>query len=245
MVALLLVVAMTQKNKPSPNVLITLTKALTWLFLGFQFMVFGLLLAGKTLPISHSAFMLWHRLGGGQITHTWVDSSQISVYAKQAAVVSEDAKFVQHNGFDIPSIKKALRKNEQNGTIGAGGSTISQQLAKNLFLTAHRSYVRKAQEAIIVVMMEHIWDKPRILTVYLNVVEFGKGIYGIEAAAQHYFKKHANQLSKGEAALLIALLPNPKYYEKNLNNRRLLCKKQIILHRMPSALLPQSSIDPK
>lgn len=239
MVALLSVFTMTQtKTKHKHRAVAKFIKIMAWLFLGLHLLVFGLLWVGKVLPVTQSAFMLSHRLAGGHITQTWVDSSQISLYAKQAAIVSEDAKFATHNGFDIQSIKQALKKNERKGAIGAGGSTISQQLAKNLFLTAHRSYIRKAEEAIIVVMMEHIWDKQRILTVYLNVVEFGNGIYGIEAAAQHYFGKHAKQLSKDEAALLVALLPNPKYYEKNLNNRRLLRKKQIVLRRMPSASLP-------
>lgn len=235
MVVLLSVFAMTQHKT---NAFVKLIKTTAWLFLAIHCLVFCLLLAGKVLPVTHSAFMLSHRLGGGQIAQTWVDDGQISLYAKQAAIVSEDAKFTTHNGFDIASMKQALKKNEQKGAIGAGGSTISQQLAKNLFLTAHRSYIRKAEEAIIVIMMEHVWDKQRILTVYLNVVEFGNGIYGIEAAAQHYFGKHAKQLNKGEAALLIALLPNPKYYEKNPNHRRLLRKKQIILRRMHTASLP-------
>ena len=125
--------------------------------------------------------------------------------------------------------------------MSAGGSTITQQLAKNLFLTSHRSYVRKIEEAIITVMIETLWDKQRILTAYLNVAEFGNGIYGIEAAAQHYFDKSAAKLNRDESALLIAMLTNPKYYEDNQGDRRLRNKQRIIKKRMSNAVLPQSA----
>ena len=168
----------------------------------------------------------------------WVDYDNIAKAVKQAAVASEDAKFATHNGFDMDGIERAIRANEAGGAVSMGGSTISQQLAKNLFLTSHRSYIRKGEEAVITVMMEGMWDKQRILEVYLNVAEFGEGIYGIEAAAQHYYGKSAKNLSREQSALLISMLPNPKYYQKNLNNRRLQNKKRIIMKRMPSAVLP-------
>lgn len=204
----------------------------------FHVLVVGLLMLWQHYPVENSMFMLWHRLAGGSVTQSWVDDSAIAKSAKQAAIASEDAKFVRHNGFDMDGIEVAMKANEAAGSVARGGSTISQQLAKNLFLTSHRSYVRKAQEALITVMMEKMWSKQRILTVYLNVAEFGDGIYGIEAAAQHYFNKSAAKLSANESALLIAMLPNPKYYEKNLNNKRLKNKQRIILKRMPSAALP-------
>ncbi len=208
------------------------------LFIGFHVMVAGLLAVGSAVPVTNSAFMVWHRLSGGSVTQTWVDYDKIAKSTKQAAIASEDGTFATHNGFDFASIQAAMKANEAEGAVSVGGSTISQQLAKNLFLTSHRSYIRKGEEAIITVMMEALWSKKRILEVYLNVAEFGEGIYGIEAAAWHYFKKPAKKLSREQSALLISLLPNPKYYGKNLNAKRLRNKQRIILRRMNSAALP-------
>ncbi|WP_105243958.1 monofunctional biosynthetic peptidoglycan transglycosylase [Psychrobacter sp. Marseille-P5312] len=207
----------------------------------FHVLVAGLLLIWKTQPINNSMFMLTHRLTGGEVTQEWVEYDQIAKSAKQAAIVSEDSTFSQHNGFDIKGIKEAQKKNEASGKTTAGGSTITQQLAKNLFLTAHRSYIRKGEEAIITVMIETLWDKQRILTAYLNVAEFGDGIYGIEAAANHYFNKTAANLNRDESALLISMLTNPKYYENNQGDRRLRNKQRIIKKRMKNAVLPQSA----
>lgn len=208
------------------------------LVISFHLLVAGLLVVWKDSPVNNSMFMLSHRLQGGSVSQIWVDDSQIAKYAKQAAIASEDAKFASHNGFDMEGIEAAIKANEKAGGISMGGSTITQQLAKNLFLTSHRSYIRKGEEAIITVMIEQLWDKERILTVYLNVAEFGDGIYGIEAAAQHYFDKPASKLNKEQSALLISMLPNPKYYQKNQNAKRLQNKKRIIMRRMPSAVLP-------
>lgn len=211
--------------------------------LSFQLLVLALLAVWHSQPANNSMFMFVHRLQGGQVTQVWVDYDKIAKSVKQAVIVSEDAKFSQHDGFDFDSIERAIEKNQQaknqqQSTL-RGGSTISQQLAKNLFLTSHRSYVRKAQEALITVMMEKMWSKRRILEVYLNVVEFGEGIYGIEAAAQHYYGKSAKALSREESAFLACLLPNPKYYQKNRHVKRLRAKQKIILQRMPSAVLPK------
>ena len=178
---------------------------------------------------------------GGEVTQNWVEYDDIAQSAKQAAIVSEDSTFNQHHGFDIKGIKAAQKKNEATGKMSAGGSTITQQLAKNLFLTSHRSYTRKAEEAIVTVMIEAIWDKQRILTAYLNVAEFGNGIYGIDAAAQHYFDKSAANLNKDESALLISMLTNPKYYEDNRRDKRLRNKQRIIKKRMNNAVLPQAA----
>lgn len=209
------------------------------LIVAFHLMVAGLLVVWKTQPVTNSMFMLKHRLFEGKVTQSWADYDAIAKSAKQAAIASEDAKFTQHNGFDLQGIEAAHKKNEASGKMAAGGSTITQQLAKNLFLTSHRSYVRKGEEALLTVMIEKMWDKKRILTVYLNVAEFGNGIYGIDAAAHHYFNKSAAKLNRDEAAMLIAMLPNPKYYEKNRNDRRLKNKQRIIKRRMNSAILPQ------
>ncbi|MGP5504138.1 monofunctional biosynthetic peptidoglycan transglycosylase [Psychrobacter celer] len=207
----------------------------------FHILVAGLLLIWKTQPINNSMFMLTHRLTGGTVTQNWAEYDAIAKSAKQAAIVSEDATFSQHNGFDLKGIEAARKKNEETGKMSAGGSTITQQLAKNLFLTAHRSYIRKGEEAIITVMIETLWDKQRILTAYLNVAEFGDGIYGIEAAAHHYFNKTAANLNRDESALLISMLTNPKYYENNQGDRRLRNKQRIIKKRMKNAVLPQSA----
>ncbi|WP_348549536.1 monofunctional biosynthetic peptidoglycan transglycosylase [Psychrobacter sp. KFRI-CH2-11] len=207
----------------------------------FHILVAGLLLIWKTQPINNSMFMLTHRLTGGTVTQNWAEYDAIAKSAKQAAIVSEDATFSQHNGFDLKGIEAARKKNEETGKMSAGGSTITQQLAKNLFLTAHRSYIRKGEEAIITVMIEALWDKQRILTAYLNVAEFGDGIYGIEAAAHHYFNKTAANLNRDESALLISMLTNPKYYENNQGDRRLRNKQRIIKKRMKNAVLPQSA----
>lgn len=215
--------------------------ALMLLVVAFHVLVAGLLLIWKTQPINNSMFMLTHRLTGGTVTQTWAEYDAIAKSAKQAAIVSEDSTFSQHNGFDMKGIELAMKKNEESGTTSAGGSTITQQLAKNLFLTSHRSYVRKGEEAVITVMIETFWDKQRILTAYLNVAEFGNGIYGIDAAAHHYFDKSAANLNRDESALLISMLTNPKYYEDNRSDRRLRNKQRIIKKRMKNAVLPQAA----
>lgn len=213
-------------------------KPLLVVFFVFNLLVAMLLGVGRVVPVNHSAFMLAHRFDGGKIHQIWVDYEDIAKSTKQAAIASEDATFATHNGFDFASIERAIKHNESEGAISVGGSTISQQLAKNLFLTSHRSYIRKAEEAVIVVMMERIWDKKRILEVYLNVAEFGDGIYGIEAAARHYYGKSAKNLSREQSALLISMLPNPKYFQKNKNAKRLRNKQRIILRRMNGVVLP-------
>ncbi len=215
--------------------------ALIVLVVAFHVLVAGLLLIWKTQPINNSMFMLSHRLMGGDVSQTWVEYDAIAKSAKQAAIVSEDSTFSQHNGFDMKGIKAAQKKNEATGKMSAGGSTITQQLAKNLFLTSHRSYTRKAEEAILTIMIETLWDKQRILTAYLNVAEFGKGIYGVEAAAQYYFDKSAANLNRDQSALLIAMLTNPKYYESHQSDKRLRNKQRIIKKRMKNAVLPQSA----
>lgn len=215
--------------------------AIILIIVAFHILVAALLLVWKSQPINNSMFMLTHRLTGGEVTQEWVEYDQIAKSAKQAAIASEDSTFSQHNGFDIKGIKEAQKKNEASGKTTAGGSTITQQLAKNLFLTAHRSYIRKGEEAIVTVMIETLWDKQRILTAYLNVAEFGDGIYGIEAAAHHYFNKTAANLNRDESALLISMLTNPKYYENNQGDRRLRNKQRIIKKRMKNAVLPQSA----
>ena len=152
--------------------------------------------------------------------------------------MAEDDRFVDHEGFDWEGIQKAIDKNQKKGKVVAGGSTISQQLAKNLFLSGERSLLRKSEEAIITMMMERILDKERILHIYLNVIEWGDGVFGAEAASRHYFGVSAAQLSQQQAARLAAMVPRPRFYDKNRNAPWLQKKTQIILERMPRAQLP-------
>lgn len=149
-----------------------------------------------------------------RLRHQWVDYDRFSTHLKRAVVAAEDDRFVEHKGFDWTGIQHAIETSRQRGTPTAGGSTITQQLAKNLFLSPTRSYLRKAQEAVITMMIESSWSKRRILEVYMNVAEWGRGIFGGEAAAQHFFGISADRLGPAEAANLAVRLPNPRRYEQ-------------------------------
>lgn len=173
-----------------------------------------------------------------KLQYAWVPYDKISSNLKRAIIVAEDAKFADHEGFDWEGIQKALEKNQKKGKVVAGGSTISQQLAKNLFLSGERSAIRKGEEALITVMMETILDKERIFEIYLNVIEWGDGVFGAEAAAHHYFGVTAAKLSREQSAKLAAMVPRPRFYDKNRNASWLLRKTEIILQRMPQADLP-------
>jgi monofunctional biosynthetic peptidoglycan transglycosylase len=173
-----------------------------------------------------------------RLAYTWVPYERISVELKRAMIAAEDARFVEHEGFDWEGIQQALDKNTRRGRVVAGGSTITQQLAKNLFLSSQRSYWRKTEEALITLMLEAMLDKRRIFELYLNVIEFGDGVFGSEAAARRYFGVGAGALSAEQAARLAAMAPNPRYYEKHPGARGLARKISIILARMPAAELP-------
>lgn len=173
-----------------------------------------------------------------RVAYLWMPYERISVQLKRAMIAAEDAKFVEHEGFDWDGIQQAMEKNARRGHVVAGGSTITQQLAKNLFLSSQRSYWRKTEEAVITLMLEAMLDKRRILEIYLNVIELGEGIFGSEAAAQHYYGVGASVLTAEQAARLAAMAPNPRYYEKHPDARGLARKIQIILARMPAAELP-------
>ncbi|HRP64520.1 MAG TPA: monofunctional biosynthetic peptidoglycan transglycosylase [Thauera sp.] len=154
-----------------------------------------------------------------QLKHEWVAYERISIHLKRAVVAAEDDRFLDHQGFDWEGIQRALERNAERGRLAAGGSTISQQLAKNLFLSPSRSWLRKGQEAVITVMIETTWDKRRILEVYLNVAEWGNGVFGAEAAARHYYGRSAASLGPAEAARLAVMLPNPRLYEHRFGPR--------------------------
>ena len=193
---------------------------------------------------SDSAFMsarldvLHEKRPDAMLRHQWVRYDRISVNLKRAIVAAEDAKFVDHEGFDWEGIQKAMEKNEKKGKIVTGGSTISQQLAKNLFLSSKRTPWRKAEEALITVMLEKMMDKRRILEIYLNVIEWGESVFGCEAAARHYYGVSAASLGPEQAARLAAMVPNPRFYDRNRNARGLMRKTGIILARMNSAEVP-------
>jgi monofunctional biosynthetic peptidoglycan transglycosylase len=173
-----------------------------------------------------------------QLRHQWVPYERISAQLKRAVVTSEDARFVDHEGVDWEAVQKAYEENLKRGRPAKGGSTISQQLAKNLFLSSDRSYLRKAQELVITTMLEWLWDKRRILEVYLNVVEWGDGVFGAEAAARHYYGIGAHQLGAEQAARLAAFLPSPKRYGRIRSGRYLDARTEAILRWMPSAQIP-------
>lgn len=173
-----------------------------------------------------------------KLQHAWVAYDRISPSLKRAVVVAEDSKFVEHEGFDWDAIEKAREKNRRKGKVVAGGSTISQQLAKNLFLSGERTPWRKGQEALITVMIEHVMDKRRILEIYLNVIEWGEGVFGAEAAARHYYGTSALALGPEASARLAAMVPNPSFYDRNRGSAWLARKTQMILARMPAAELP-------
>jgi monofunctional biosynthetic peptidoglycan transglycosylase len=172
------------------------------------------------------------------LRHQWIPYERISRSLKQAVIAAEDARFVDHEGFDWEGIQRAIEKNRQRGRTVAGGSTISQQLAKNLFLSPQRSYWRKAEEALLTLLIETFMDKRRIFEIYLNVVEWGHGVFGAEAAARHYFGVSAAALDPWQAAWLAGALPNPRYYDRRRHAPGLARKQAIILERMPTAAFP-------
>jgi monofunctional biosynthetic peptidoglycan transglycosylase len=174
-----------------------------------------------------------------ELRHKWVPYDRISIHLKRAIVAAEDAKFIEHEGFDVEGIQKAVEKNLKKGKLVAGGSTISQQLAKNLFLSGERSFIRKGQEAVITLMIEATWSKRRILEVYLNVIEWGNGIYGAEAAARRYYKKSAANLNRDQAARMAAMVPNPRWYETHRSSRAYQRRVGVIKRYMGHAQVPR------
>lgn len=166
-----------------------------------------------------------------KIEKEWISSDRISSSLKRAAIAGEDVNFLNHWGFDFKAMEKAYEKN-QKGKRLAGGSTISQQTAKNVFLWPGRSYIRKAFEVYFTVLIEALWGKERILEVYLNVIETGDGLYGVEAAAWNYYHKPAEKLSRQQAALLVAVLPNPRRWSPARPTSYIYYKQSLILRNM-------------
>ena len=195
------------KNFPA-NAWRFIKRAVLFLFF-FQF-IYIIILKWINPPVTLT--QLGSLVSGHGLKRDYVDYADISSYAKLAVMASEDQLFPDHEGFDFKSIKKAMAYNEKKPGRIRGGSTISQQVAKNVFLWQGRSWIRKGLEVYFTFMIELIWDKKRILEMYLNVSEMGEGVFGIEAAARKNFKKSAKSLTRQEAAMIAACLPNPKLY---------------------------------
>lgn len=173
-----------------------------------------------------------------KLQQKWIAYDKISNNLKRAIIASEDSNFSEHEGVDWDALQRAYQKNSKKGKVVAGGSTITQQLAKNLFLSGSRSYIRKGQEFIITYMLESLMEKERIFEIYLNVVEWGVGVFGAEAAAQHYYGVSAAKLGPAQAAKLAVMLPNPRGFDANRGSAYLSRRTQVILHRMGAAELP-------
>ncbi|MGP9419587.1 monofunctional biosynthetic peptidoglycan transglycosylase [Ewingella sp. AOP8-B2-18] len=205
--------------------------------------VIGVWIAGivlfSFLPVPFSAVMVERQISAwlsgdfGYVSHSdWVPMSEISSPMALAVMAAEDQKFPEHWGFDVDAIQSVLSKSDQENARIRGASTLSQQTAKNLFLWDGRSWVRKGLEAGLTVGIETVWSKRRILTVYLNIVEFGDGVFGVEEAAQHFFHKPASRLTASQAALLAAVLPNPHLFKVNAPSAYVLRRQQWILRQM-------------
>ena len=192
----------------------------------------------STYHMRHQLSALQEQNPNVQLQFKWVPYERISPYLKRAIIASEDANFSEHEGVDWHALEKAYEKNSKKGKVVQGGSTITQQLAKNLFLSNERSYLRKGQELLITYMLEFLMDKQRIFEIYLNVIEWGNGVFGAEAAAQHYYRISAANLTPSQAAKLAVMLPRPRFYDKNRSSTYLLRRTSLILRRMGAAELP-------
>jgi monofunctional glycosyltransferase len=170
--------------------------------------------------------------------HSWIPYSEMPRHIKRAAIASEDATFVDHGGVDWSAIEQAWKRNSRKPQRLRGGSTITQQLAKNLFLSGERNLVRKGQELAITLMLEQMLSKQRILEIYLNHVEWGTGVFGVEAASQHYYRKPAQRLTAYESARLVVMLPSPKRFEFMPNSRYLASRAHTIVSRMGAVSIP-------
>ncbi|WP_109482270.1 monofunctional biosynthetic peptidoglycan transglycosylase [Paraburkholderia sp. C35] len=210
----------------------------TQLFYVAQIAVWNYVNPQSTAFMRSDAWRLSQERPDLSIQHTWVPYDQISRNLKRAIIASEDANFATNNGYDTDAILKAWEKNKARGRIVAGGSTITQQLARNLFLSREKSYIRKGQELIITYMLESLMDKERIFEIYLNSVEWGNGVYGAEAAARYYFKTSAAKLTAGQSARLAVMLPRPKYFDEHRTSAWLTQRARVIARRMGAAELP-------
>lgn len=202
------------KAPPKPRAIVVLRRWLGRLVLGLGLVLIGVMAIYAVVPVPATPYHMGERFRLGGISYDWVPMDQIAPVMARSAVAAEDANFCTHWGFDIAALREAIE-----GGMRRGGSTIDQQTVKNVFLWQGRSWPRKAMETLITPVSEIVWTKRRILTIYLNVVEFGEGVFGIEAAAQHHFGVSAADLSSRQAALLAAVLPAPKNRSANRPSR--------------------------
>ena len=209
---------MTTRSEPGPTRRRGGGPGRVFRFLGVLLLLFGVIgpvgsvIVYRFVPPPITFLMVQRLTEGRGLDHRWRPLSRISPQLVRSVIASEDSRFCSHNGFDMEAIQRALAHNERRPGRIRGGSTISQQTAKNVFLWPHRDYVRKGLEAYFTVLIELIWGKARIMEVYLNTIEMGPGIYGAQAAAQHYFHVDADRLTPTQAARLAAILPNPIRY---------------------------------
>lgn len=205
------------KKGKKKGIISRIFKFLVWAIILFFVVTFLQVLVLRWVPPAFSSFMiirkieLWLEGTSGTIRYNWKPYEEISEDFALAVIAAEDQKFPNHFGFDLEAIETAMEENKSKSRI-RGASTISQQVAKNLFCWPGRSYVRKAIESYYTLLIEMLWNKKRILEVYLNIAELGPGTYGAEAASKNYFDKSAKKLSRNEAALLAAVLPSPRKY---------------------------------
>ena len=193
---------------------------------------------GMTSMMSLQLGVLREKNPKASLEQLWVPYNRISPNLKRAVIASEDANFSEHDGVDWQALQKAYEKNTKKHKVVGGGSTITQQLAKNLFLSGSRNYLRKGQEMVIAFMLETVMSKERILEIYLNVVEFGRGVFGAEAAARHYYGVTAANLNSAQAAKLAVMLPNPRFYDRHRDTNYLARRTSLIMNRMNAAELP-------
>ncbi len=225
--------------EPTPRRARSWRRFFLWLLLLWLALTLGPVLVWRSLDPPLSAFMLhdWvkallaHR-ANFTVKHRHVPLAQIALPMRAAVVAAEDQRFLTHHGFDFRAIQAALNEARRSGEVSRGGSTLTQQLAKNLFLWSDRQWLRKGLEAWYTLLLEATWTKPRILEVYLNVVQFGDGIYGVEAASRTFFGHPAASLSSPEAALLAAVLPNPLVYKVEAPTAYVRARQRWILGQM-------------
>ncbi len=222
----------------------TLLWMLFWVLLAYQLWLFAHVLWYRDHAPGETAFMhdrlieLRQKQPNAKLEYRWVPYPQMSRNIKSAVIAAEDSRFIAHHGFDWEGLQHAFNKNLARGKIVAGGSTITQQLAKNLFLSSSRNPLRKAQEAVITVMLELTLSKQRILELYLNVIEWGDRQYGIEAAARHYFRTSAARLTPYQSARLAAMITHPRFYQHHSRAGSLARKTTLYQQRMRQVRIP-------
>lgn len=216
-----------------------------WSVLAFAFLSVAVVLIYRFVPPPGTPLMVLRKFDqrySGQVRKRWVPLRRISRNVVRAVIASEDAEFCRHNGFDFDAIESALKERRRGGTRGA--STITQQTAKNLFLWPHRNYVRKGLEAWFAILLEVLWPKDRIIEIYLNVAEWGDGVYGIESAARRYFRRPARSLTRRQSAYLAAVLPNARIFSPVSPSRITRARAESVLRRMDGVALGRRQVCP-